>query len=446
MAKNNKKNNSQKNSNKSNAQKPAQVKATNDLLKKYGLEANAAVITNETKKGDVSKQKENIVKKENVNEEKQTIKATSEKEVKSENTEEVTSGVDLIGWKNPKTYLLNIMYGIFMAISDAIPGYSGGTTLSIIGFYEKLITNFKNIFAPPVKKDFWKYLLWFLPFAAAWIGVLVGVMKLVDVIGAANMGVVLVFLFGTFSLFSIPIFYLTNKNKMINFKEMNLKSESMEPKWNLSVMIVTFLIIIGCGIAARFIPETKLANGDVINGVTFAQGGPIDGLKDISTDKIIIFLLVSLLAGFVMLIPGLSGSLVLFMTGLYPQISSVINGLFSGDIGMLPYLILIGIGITLGLILSSLTVNFVIKKWSKIFYSISFGFVVGSFIAIFISLSSHDYSFLSDPLTMGLSIGMIPIAIIINVLILVILNETKKINYPKYRVFNKESNKILTKN
>ncbi len=38
-----------------------------------------------------------------------------------------------------------------MGLSDAIPGYSGGTTMSIIGFFEKLVYKVKNIFKQDVR-------------------------------------------------------------------------------------------------------------------------------------------------------------------------------------------------------------------------------------------------------------------------------------------------------
>lgn len=45
-----------------------------------------------------------------------------------------------------KGYFTRMLFGIFMGISDGIPGYSGGTTLTLLGFYEKLIFKIKEIF------------------------------------------------------------------------------------------------------------------------------------------------------------------------------------------------------------------------------------------------------------------------------------------------------------
>lgn len=46
-----------------------------------------------------------------------------------------------------KDVLLKIFYGLFMGVSDGIPGYSGGTTLSLFNFYDELMKKIKFIFS-----------------------------------------------------------------------------------------------------------------------------------------------------------------------------------------------------------------------------------------------------------------------------------------------------------
>ncbi|MGL4951963.1 MAG: undecaprenyl phosphate translocase family protein [Mycoplasma sp.] len=408
-----------------------------NLLKKYGLDANDAVEVSESSK----KEKEVKTKKE------EKIDQV-ELEKKSEDTIESleTTTVD---WKNWKELLLNFLYGIFMGISDAIPGYSGGTTLSLIGFYEKLVKNFKSIFKPSIKKDFWKYLLWFIPFAIAWCGVLIGMMKLVDVVADANMAVILVFLFGSFAFFSIPLFALVNKNKMINYKEIISK----EPKTNnqkihIIVFTVAILIMIGIGLASRFVPTTILNDGTTIIGVTFADNSE-QWASTSDTGQILMLIVSAFFAGFALLIPGLSGSMVLFTTGWYPKISQMLSDIVSGVPGStnyIPWLMMLIVGVTLGIILASFVINIIIEKWEKIFYTISFGLVCGSFITVFVSLSAYEYSFLSNPTTLALSITMIFVAVIVNAGIFVFLNQTKKINYPKFFISKKTETKTTVIN
>lgn len=359
------------------------------------------------------------------------------------------SNADNIGWNKPLILLRNFLYGFFMGVSDGIPGYSGGTTLTIIGFYQQLINNFKSIFKPDVKKYFWKYLLWTLPFVVAWVGTLYGFMQIVDLASGEKMGVVLVFLFGSFALFSIPIFLLANKSKMINFKDFGIATKKKE-KWTIVhwVMITFFfLLLIGVGIGARFLPTTVVGFNQanqpiVVHGVTFSKS--LENWVDGSFDAMnILFLLFSgMLAGFCMLIPGVSGSLVLFMTTWYPKISQAISE-FHTNVNYLPWLIVVILGMIIGLIISSLTISYVLKRWEKIFYSISLGLIAASPIAIFTALSEYEYAELTNQITLIISISMIAVAILINVMIFVLLNETGKINFPKLRIFkNTKTNNI----
>lgn len=430
----NKKNHKKPNQNPNNAKK-SQPKAekkisaasaaySQDLLKEYGLEAEP-----------------NVEFKDEAIEDVETVKSEKKHVF-------VPSHADSIGWNKPKILARNFLYGIFMGFSDGVPGYSGGTTLTIIGFYQQLIHNFKLIFKPDVKKYFWKYLLWFLPFVLAWGGMLYGFMQVVDAAAQNNMGIVLVFLFGSFAFFSIPLFLITNKNDMVKIKDLPKAFKNKE-KWSYVhwfLIIFAFLAMVAIGIGARFIPETETTNGEVIQGVTFAVNAQ-NWVDTYSSDymSVIFIILASFIAGFAMLIPGVSGSLVLFMTGWYPKISQAIAG-FQDNPNYVLFLVLVAIGLICGVIFSSFVITWMLKKWEKAFYSLSFGLVAGAFIAIFVSLSSHEYAFLSDGTTLGLAIAMIPIALIINILIFVVLNETKKIDYPKFKIFNKVKTDNASKN
>ena len=344
-----------------------------------------------------------------------------------------------IGWKNPKVLLMNALYGLFMAFSDAVPGYSGGTTLSIIGFYDRLINGIKNIFKPEIPGTRWKYLLWSLPFLVVWISLLVAFLVCVHFISEANQGVILVFLFATFSFCSIPFFFLTNKNNLpsylTKFSEFSTSDKIQKKKniTNLVLIILGFLILLVISIVIRFVPQLG-------GGVTFIKN--INESFDYSNfdmGNVLTLLVSGFLAGFFMLVPGISGSLMLYLTGSYSNVSTFIadlpgrfaNGIKVVEAGeSIPYLVIIIVAGIFGFISSILVINWIKKRFYAEFYSLSFGFVLASFISILIALSSKDYATLSNPLTLGLSIGMIVIGFVFNFGILIALNQTRRINVP----------------
>lgn len=411
--------------NKSNISNQEKIKQ--DILKQYGL-------SEEYEPNEEQQQNQEVL---------QTLKENEKPKGY------VYCAADDEGWNKPKQLAKNFMYGIFMGASDAVPGYSGGTTLSLIGFYERLVKNFKRIFKPDVGKYFWKYLIWFLPFAISWIGVLIGAMFIVREAGKNDAGVALVFLFGSFAFFSIPLFYLMNKDKILDFREIRKPKNKKSNIISITAITIGFILVITFGIIARFVAtsQIRLADGSEkeVVGVTFGkQEFDITSLTNGDTATTVLpLLLFSFLAGFVMLIPGLSGGLVLFMSNWYPKISGMITNIITGSPNAaecVPFIVVVIIGMIIGVIISSIVIDMVYTKFPNFFYNLSFGFVIGSFLAIFISLSSYDYGFLStNSSTLGLSIGMIFLAIALNIVIFIVLNETNKISFPKLKIFNKSA-------
>ena len=51
-----------------------------------------------------------------------------------------------------------------MGTSDAVPGYAGGTTLSLLGFYQKIILMAKSMFFPEEGITRIRAFLFMLPF------------------------------------------------------------------------------------------------------------------------------------------------------------------------------------------------------------------------------------------------------------------------------------------
>ena len=348
---------------------------------------------------------------------------------------------DDIGWDKPKVWLRNFFYGIFMGISDGIPGYSGGTTLSIIGFYDSLVRNFKLIFKPDVKKYFWKYLLWFLPFAIGWCLIFLGFSKLISFSAENNHGIIFVFLFGFFALFSIPLFYFKNKDDLPNYKTIfsQVKKKQINSIIKLTLIILGFLVLISFALMARFIPTSEYQDNKniIITGITFLGDKQID-TSNFDSSKVFLWIFGSFISGFCVLIPGVSGGLVLYMTNIYPEFTYALSNFWT-NANLLPWIIVVIIGSICGIILSSIMIDWFLKKWKQYFMCFSLGLVIASFVSIFISLSSNDYMTLSNGVDAGISVLMIFIAFCINAGIFIYLNQTKKIDFPKLRFKNKSN-------
>ena len=242
-------------------------------------------------------------------------------------------------------YFKIFMKGIFMGIADAIPGVSGGTIALLLGIYEELITTISNIKISLFKiltKDglsvFWKKgnLGFLFPLL---IGIIASLIVFVNIAQ---------YFLDSFPLLVWSFFTgLIIATSYVIFK----KIENFKLKEFILVIIASMSIIL----------FSKISNNE--------------GLS--STDFSIIYIFVcGLLASSAMILPGISGSLVLVILGVYEyMIESLINYNF--------YIIsTFVIGAIIGLLLLSKILNKLFLRHKDSTFSIMLGLVIGSVVNI----------------------------------------------------------------
>ena len=242
-------------------------------------------------------------------------------------------------------YFKIFMKGIFMGIADAIPGVSGGTIALLLGIYEELITTISNIKISLFKiltKDglsvFWKKgnLGFLFPLL---IGIIASLIVFVNIAQ---------YFLDSFPLLVWSFFTgLIIATSYVIFK----KIENFKLKEFILVIIASMFIIL----------FSKISNNE--------------GLS--STDFSIIYIFVcALLASSAMILPGISGSLVLVILGVYEyMIESLINYNF--------YIIsTFVIGAIIGLLLLSKILNKLFLRHKNSTFSIMLGLVIGSVVNI----------------------------------------------------------------
>ena len=247
--------------------------------------------------------------------------------------------------KNIFEYFKIFMKGIFMGIADAIPGVSGGTIALLLGIYEELITTISNIKISLFKiltKDgfsvFWKKgnLGFLFPLL---IGIIASLIVFVNIAH---------YFLDTFPLLVWSFFTgLIIATSYVIFK----KIKNFELKEFTLVIIASISLIL----------FTKISNNE--------------GLS--STDFSIVYIFVcALLASSAMILPGISGSLVLVILGVYEYlIESLINYNF--------YIIsTFVIGAIIGILLLSKILKKLFLRHKDSTFSIMLGLVIGSVVNI----------------------------------------------------------------
>ena len=245
-----------------------------------------------------------------------------------------------------KTFLLAIK-GFFIGLANIIPGVSGGTLAIILGIYEKLID---------ILSAFWKNFLQNIKFL------------LPIIIGAGIAIISGAFLIG-WGLEKFPVatsmFFIGLVIGGLPFLYKHLHK-----KYSI-VNVLIFIII-----AALVVLFSLLSNERI---VSFEK---IDFLLVMKLTAI------GVIASATMIIPGISGSLVLMNLGYYAGILNALKGLtslasFWHSVAILtPF----GIGLIIGIILIARLIKFLLNKFPTQTYFAIFGFVIASIFGIIYSI------------------------------------------------------------
>ena len=249
--------------------------------------------------------------------------------------------------------LILVIKGFIMGIANIIPGVSGGTLAIILGIYERFLEAISHFL-----KNFKDNIRFLIP---VFLGIGISLISMSNVIDYSYKHYPLpttVFFVGLV-LGGIPL--LINKTKKEKNKNMLV---------NILAFVLTFSLVIVMALADKLFGMSK----EVL-------------LNNLSLIGYIKVLFVGCIASATMIIPGVSGSLVLMLLGYYYPIIGLIKALthFNNIFGNMIVLGVFGIGILVGLVLISKLLEYLFKKHSKATYCGVLGFIFASLIAIPVS-------------------------------------------------------------
>ncbi|MFV8826855.1 DUF368 domain-containing protein [Alkalihalobacterium sp. APHAB7] len=240
----------------------------------------------------------------------------------------------------------NIFRGMMIGISDLVPGVSGGTIAVILGIYDRLIAAISGFFSRK-----WKdYLGFLIPLA---IGAILAVFLLSHLIKWLLAYYPQPTYFFFLGLIGGIIPYLFSK---IDYKN------TFKPAHYL-VLVVSSIAI---GSTVFFVERESHT---LIETVTASSG--------------LVFFFSGWIASMAMLLPGISGSFVLLLIGVY---HSVIHAV--AELNLLIILI-VGAGVGVGLIVSSKIIRFLLKTLPVFTYAFIIGMVIGSIVVIFPGIENN---------------------------------------------------------
>lgn len=241
---------------------------------------------------------------------------------------------------------VNIFKGFLMGICELIPGVSSGTMALLLGIYDQFLGAISKI----VSKHYRKALLFLLPLV---IGMGIAILTLSNLIEylLQNHTVPTHWFFIGLVLGVVPMMLRVS----------NYKVEFRAGHYIILLMAVALLFVMGI------------------------SRGEEQAINDIAiTFPLLVKMFISgILASTTMLLPGISGSLVLLILGSYSIVIYAVSELTSFNLGILPILIAVGTGIILGLLVASRIIQYLLRHYTYLTYALILGLVIGSVFAIY---------------------------------------------------------------
>ena len=246
--------------------------------------------------------------------------------------------------------IINFIRGLCMALADSVPGVSGGTIAFIMGFYDKFINSLDSLIYGS-KKEKIESLKFLIKLGIGWIvGMVLAALVLANLFDKHIY--IISSLFLGFVIFAIPLI-IKEEKECLKGKYYNIIFTI------IGIVLVVLITILNPVSSNSSVDITKLNFGLIIYLI-------IAGMVAISA----------------MVLPGISGSTLLLIFGLYISIMTGIKEVLHFNLKYLPALIFFALGVVMGILLVIKILKNALKKFRSATIYLVLGLMLGSIYAI----------------------------------------------------------------
>lgn len=247
--------------------------------------------------------------------------------------------------------MLNFIRGFCMALADSVPGVSGGTIAFLLGFYDKFITSLDHLMSGTKREriDAIKFLMrigvgWVVGMGAA-VSVLASIFdQRIYEISSLFLGLI---------IFAIPMIWQEEKD--------SLKGKYQNISWAVFGIVLVAAITFFNPVSGK--------------GVNIS-------VEHLNITLVLYIFVVAMIAISAMVLPGISGSTMLLIFGLYVPIISALKELLHFNFSYLPVIVIFGLGVLAGIAVVIKIIRRALEKHrSQMIYFI-IGMMIGSLYAI----------------------------------------------------------------
>ena len=246
--------------------------------------------------------------------------------------------------------MLSAFHGLCMALADSVPGVSGGTIAFILGFYDDLLHALQGLFngKGPVRRQSLRALL---RFGIGWgVGMAACILALAE-------------------LFELHVYFMCSL-----FLGLSAAAFPLVARAERGALRNT----------ARYAPLALLGAALVV-GLTLREDAAVSLRVDFSELRVwpLLYLFVSgAIAVSAMILPGISGSTLLLIAGVYLPAMHALRQLLRLDFSGLPGILALGLGTAAGAALAVRAIRAALRRFRSQMMWLILGLMAGSLYAI----------------------------------------------------------------
>ena len=244
--------------------------------------------------------------------------------------------------------LKNIIGGIAVGIANVIPGVSGGTMMVLLGIFDRIMEAIPGVLKFKKNPNFKEDVIFLLQvFIGAVIG-LVGFAKILEYLFAVAPTPTMYWFIGLIA-FSIPVF---------------MRKEMHGSKIHWMAFVIGAVIVVAL---------------ELLNP---GESNYSPAIPPLSFLLLLTSLIMGIIGGFSMFMPGVSGSMVLLILGYYYLFKTYLANVLTFRMDVLAPLAFMGVGIILGIVLSAKVLSIALAKNEDGTHSFLLGLIVASTIVL----------------------------------------------------------------
>ena len=253
--------------------------------------------------------------------------------------------------KNLKEWILNFINGFCMALADSVPGVSGGTVAFILGFYDKFIGSLDSLFRGKMEEKK-SALLFLIKLGIGWAcGFIIAALVLGSIFNEQIYNISSLFI--GFIIFAIPIVIYEEREAL---------------KKN-------YLNVIFALIGIVFVVAITLLNPASGQGISVH-------VDNLGIGLIAYVFFAAMIAISAMVLPGISGSTLLIIFGLYVPIMSAVKEFLHMNFSYFPILCVFGLGVITGIVLFVGLIRKALENFRSQTIYVIIGMMIGSLFSI----------------------------------------------------------------